>query len=46
MEQSCRRSAAAISTVAWMPFGPSAKDRSIGVLCDGHVGVLGLSSLV
>jgi hypothetical protein len=37
---------AAILTVAWMAFGPSAKDRSIGVLRDGHVGILGLSRLV
>jgi hypothetical protein len=35
-----------MSTVAWMAFGPSAKDRSIGILRDEHIGILRLSRLV
>jgi hypothetical protein len=29
-----------------MAFGPSTKDRSIGILHNGHVGILRLSRLV
>jgi hypothetical protein len=45
-QPSCRRSAPALSTVAWMALGPAAKDRSIGILRNGHIGILRLSRLV